>query len=387
MTVSEYIVKYLKEIGIKHFFGYQGTMIAYFVDAIGNEEGINNHVCYNEQGAALAACGLAKSMGKMTVAYSTSGPGAINLMQGIADAYYDSVPVLFITGQLNLSEYTSNMALRQQGFQETDIISMVKPITKMAIQIKNPEEIQNILPQAVEMTMEGRRGPVLIDIPMDIQKYNLFDKGEGVHWEKKTKDRINSNMVDDVVKTITDALIISKKPIFIFGSGVSSREEVRRSIKELIIKYKIPSVTTMLAMDLLEVDNEYNYGYIGYAYGKRYSNFITNVKADLIVSFGARLCSRQIGLDKEEFAKKAKIIRIDIDPNELKQKIHKEEISFCVDACDIIKGLLNVDLKKEFVTWCNTCSMIKKQLEDVDLNKEYRKPNEIIEYLSSLIPG
>ena len=141
MKASDYIVNYLKTIGIKDIFGYQGTMIAHFIDSIGKDEVLKNHVCYNEQGAALEAVGYAKSTGGIACAYSTSGPGATNLITGIADAYYDSVPVLFITGQLNTYEYSSVTTIRQQGFQESDIVSMVKPITKYAVKINKSDTL------------------------------------------------------------------------------------------------------------------------------------------------------------------------------------------------------------------------------------------------------
>ena len=126
MKVSDYIISFLYEKGIKDYFGYQGTMIAHLVDSIYKNNKVHNYVCYNEQGAAFEAVGYAKTTGKISCAYSTSGPGATNLITGIADAYYDSVPVLFITGQLNTYEYTDISTIRQQGFQETNIVEIVK---------------------------------------------------------------------------------------------------------------------------------------------------------------------------------------------------------------------------------------------------------------------
>ena len=162
MKASDFIVSYLKEHGIKDIFGYQGTMIAHFVDSVCKADGIENHMCYNEQGAAFAAVGLAKASGKTAVAYSTSGPGAINLMNGIADAYYDSAPVVFFTGQLNEYEYTGISELRQQGFQETDVVNMVKPITKYATHISKVEDLKYELEKAFYIANEGRKGPVVL---------------------------------------------------------------------------------------------------------------------------------------------------------------------------------------------------------------------------------
>lgn len=386
MNVAEFMVKYFKSRGVNHFFGYQGTMIAYLVDAIGRDEDVRNHICYNEQGAALAACGYAKSTGRTAVAYSTSGPGAINLLQGIADAYYDSAPVLFITGQLNISEYTSNSELRQQGFQETDIVGICQSITKMAVQIRQPKEILSVLPKALGIMLEGRRGPVLIDIPMDIQKSALeTDENVCSKMEMKSVPCKNTEVIEAADKII-EKLAAAKAPVFVFGNGVNLDNKTRQDVNELVRKYKIPSITTMLAVDILESSNPYRFGFAGYAYGNRSANFILDLKADLILSFGARLCSRQIGLDRRGFAKSAQIIRIDIDENELKQDIHENDITYSIDADQVIQELLVREIPCNFSKWNEKCSIIRKQLISVDKNHPYRKPNEIISFISTLIP-
>ena len=135
MKVTDYIVEFLQKKGIHDFFGYQGTMIAHLVDSIEKNPNTRSHSSYHEQGAAFAACGYAQAKEACACAYATSGPGAANLLSGIADAYFDSLPVVFLTGQLNTYEYSGIQGLRQQGFQELDIVSMAKPITKYAVQI------------------------------------------------------------------------------------------------------------------------------------------------------------------------------------------------------------------------------------------------------------
>ena len=170
MKLSDYVVAFLQKKGIRHFFGYQGTMIAHLVDSIERNPDTENHSSYNEQGAAFAACGYAQAKEECACAYATSGPGAVNLLSGVADAYYDSLPVIFLTGQLNTYEYSGIKGLRQQGFQETDIVAMAKPITKYAVQIRDAEDIVTELNKAYHIATTGRRGPVLIDLPMNIQR-------------------------------------------------------------------------------------------------------------------------------------------------------------------------------------------------------------------------
>ncbi|MDR3225334.1 MAG: thiamine pyrophosphate-binding protein [Clostridiales Family XIII bacterium] len=173
MNASEYIVSFLKRKGILDVFGYQGTMIIYLADALASDGEIHSHSCYNEQGAAFAAVGAAKATGTCAVCYATSGPGAVNLLSGVADAYFDAAPVLFITGQLNTNEYTGIDALRQQGFQQIDIVQMAKPITKYCRQITDAQDVPSAFEEAFEIASSGRMGPVLIDLPMDIQRTAL----------------------------------------------------------------------------------------------------------------------------------------------------------------------------------------------------------------------
>ena len=162
MKLTDYVVEFLQKKGIRDFFGYQGTMIAHLVDSIEKNPHTKSHSSYHEQGAAFAACGYAQAKGACGCAYATSGPGAANLLSGVADAYFDSLPVIFITGQLNTYEYSGIAGLRQQGFQEIDMVSMAKPVTKYAIQVRDPKDIVRELNLAWQIANTGRKGPVLI---------------------------------------------------------------------------------------------------------------------------------------------------------------------------------------------------------------------------------
>ena len=190
MKLSDYVVAFLQKKGIRHFFGYQGTMIAHLVDSIERNPDTENHSSYNEQGAAFAACGYAQAKEECACAYATSGPGAVNLLSGVADAYYDSLPVIFLTGQLNTYEYSGIKGLRQQGFQETDIVAMAKPITKYAVQIRNAEDIVTELNKAYHIATTGRRGPVLIDLPMNIQRGEVENPVYDMEFEEDVCDRM-----------------------------------------------------------------------------------------------------------------------------------------------------------------------------------------------------
>ena len=184
-------------------------MIAHLVDSIERNPETENHSSYNEQGAAFAACGYAQAKEECACAYATSGPGAINLLSGVADAYYDSLPVIFLTGQLNTYEYSGIKGLRQQGFQETDIVAMAKPITKYAVQIRNPEDIVEELNKAYHIATTGRRGPVLIDLPMNIQRSEVENPVYDMTFEDKHTDAAAAQQAAD---TILEALEQAKEP-------------------------------------------------------------------------------------------------------------------------------------------------------------------------------
>lgn len=196
MKVTDYIVEFLQRKGIHDFFGYQGTMIAHLVDSIEKNPNTRSHSSYNEQGASFAACGYAQAGEKCACAYATSGPGAVNLISGIADAYFDSLPVIFLTGQLNTYEYSGIPGLRQQGFQEIDIVAMTRPVTKYAVQIREDEDIVKELNKAWHIANTGRKGPVLIDLPMNIQRGDVKNPVYEMSLENINLGDVNSEKLE-----------------------------------------------------------------------------------------------------------------------------------------------------------------------------------------------
>lgn len=383
MKVSDYIVKYLNENGVKDFFGYQGTMIAHFVDSIGKNKNVSNHVCYNEQGAALEAVGYAKTTGNISCAYATSGPGATNLITGIADAFYDSVPVLFITGQLNTYEYTGVNTIRQQGFQEVNIISMVQTITKYAVKIEKEEEIPYELEKALNIMQDGRPGPVLIDLPMNIQRAEISIDNVR-HYDKSVSNKID---YEHIATNIIDEINKSDKPILILGNGISKTDASFTELRKLVNSLKIPVLYSMLAKSFLEDDSPYNFGFLGTAYGQRYANMIGCQKADLIVSLGCRLNGRTIGIKREKFNPNAKIIRVEIDPEELKININDDDVNIVADVNKVIESMNNVLSKKDLSSkelWLKTCTIIKDKLKNLDLNSPEWLPNRYIDKINEI---
>ena len=386
MKLSDYIVTFLQKKGIRHFFGYQGTMIAHVVDSIERNPDTENHSSYNEQGAAFAACGYAQTKEECACAYATSGPGAVNLLSGVADAYYDSLPVVFLTGQLNTYEYSGIEGLRQQGFQETDIVGMAKPITKYAVQIRNPEDIVVELNKAYHIATTGRKGPVLIDLPMNIQRSEVENPVYDMTFEDEHTDAATAQQAAD---TILAALEQAKRPVIMLGHGVDSYA----SQQELIAfakKRQIPIITSVLAKSVLGYEHPLNFGCIGSAYGHRYANMIANAKSDLLLCFGISLCTRQIGTKVHEFAKEAKLIRIDIDAYNLQRNIHENgenEVKLQAETGAVISCLAKAagPEKEGASEWLNICNEIKENLQAVDDNTPERYPNRMIADLSDML--
>ena len=377
MKLSDYIVEFLQRKGIRHFFGYQGTMIAHVVDSIERNPETENHSSYNEQGAAFAACGYAQAKEECACAYATSGPGAVNLLSGVADAYYDSLPVIFLTGQLNTYEYSGIEGLRQQGFQETDIVGMAKPITKYAVQIRNPEDIVQELNKAYHIATTGRRGPVLIDLPMNIQRSEVENPVYDMTFEDIHTDAAQAQKAAD---TILEALETAKRPVIMLGHGVDSSASQRELI-QFARKRQIPIITSVLAKSVLGYEHPLNFGCIGGAYGHRYANMIANAKSDLLLCFGISLCTRQIGTKVHEFAKGAKIIRVDIHEN------GANEVKLQAETGAVIDCLSRAAVQKpdEYREWLNVCNEIKENLQTVDDQTPERYPNRMIASLSEML--
>lgn len=389
MKSSNYIVDFLVSKGIKHVFGYQGTMIAHFVDSVYNDPRIENHCCYNEQGAGFAAVGYAKTTGKLAVAYSTSGPGAANLVSAIADAYYDSAPVLFFTGQLNTYEYLNIDGLRQNGFQEMNVVSMVKDMTKYCVKLDDINELRYCLEKAAYIAENGRPGPVVIDLPMDMQRQDIdpetmrsFDpEAEGYAVRQETKQ------AHEIAREILDEINKASAPVILIGNGIVHGSKAHAEALSLAEKLNVPVATSMLARDLMAYDHPFNFGHVGGGYGHRYTNLIVNKKADLIVSFGCSVCKRQTGVNTKKFAVGSKIIRVDIDPLELERKVHDDEVSYLADCGPVIHELCGLAAEKctDHKEWLDKCIYIRTKLAEFDDSCEARTPNRWIEKISDSI--
>jgi len=330
MNGADFIVDFLiKKENVKYVFTYAGGTDAPLLNSM------HNKIFYiptrHEENAALAAVGYSLTAETLGVAMAMSGPGATNLTTGIADAWFDSVPVLFLTGQVTRSTYKFDNPSRQMGYQETDIVSIVKSITKKAKMITDIRELPEIFTKYVEEARSGRPGPVLIDVPFDILKDGQIDEQA---WPEFSKPKLKIN--DDVIKIFIDRVLASKRALIVAGGGVNNSKS-----KDLLIKLserlQIPVVTSLNGKSSFPNEHPFYFGFIG-AYGNRYAN-IAMANSDLLIALGSRLDSRQTG-DTRSFAREAFKIHVDIDKNELNNNI-KSDLIINADVNDFMESIFS----------------------------------------------
>lgn len=355
MTISEYLVDLLLEKGVTDVFGLPGGVVLDFLYALDKRDGIAVHLNYHEQGAAFAACGYAQVNHKLGVAYATRGPGFTNLITGIADAYSDSIPVLFITAH---SGKAVGHRMRFEKDQELDTVTMVKHITKYAVVVDSAEAAFEEINKACESAMEGRKGPVLLDFSDTLwnQEIKLPEKQR----REKTSFKCKS-AADRIVHELESA----QRPILLLGDGIWQSGTARQAA-ELSKKINIPVLSSRCAQDVGAICENY-YGYAG-SHGIRYSNFIFS-KADLVISLGNRLAFPATSESYLKALGNKQIIRIDRDEQELTREIFHSHVFQC-DLEDMLPELLKRDdIKTEWTEWLDTCKSLKNRLNCADLNE------------------
>ena len=331
--VSDVVAEVLIEEKVSHVFAISGGASLHLIHSLADNENIQYICNHNEQASAMAADGYSRVSGNIGVAIATSGPGATNLITGICCSYYDSVPTLFITGQVSTSRMKGDTGVRQVGFQETPIVDVVKSITKYAYTIKHPSEIKYQIQKALHIARSGRPGPVLIDIPDDLQRANIESSllknfQPDIEQEK--------GKLTDTILNVMSMIKKSKRPVIIAGWGVHLSKTQSDFIK-FAEDLNLPIALTWGAADLISFDHELYIGTFG-THGNRHANFAVQ-NADLIISLGSRLDTKSTGSPVNTFAREAKKIMVEIDINEL-NKFKKFDLKF--------DKLIHCDLKDFF---------------------------------------
>lgn len=381
IKISDYVINFLLDKKIDKVFGYIGGAVAHLYHSIDQNDNIEIINCIHEQGAAFAAEGYARVTGKSGVAFATSGPGATNLITSIGSCFFDSVPTLFITGQVNTYEYKYDKPVRQIGFQETDIVSIIKPIVKYAVMLDDIKNIRYELEKAYYISQHGRKGPVLVDIPMNIQRSEVDIDALNSFFDSLEYKQYNQNSsycLDEAVVMLRN----SKRPVVLVGGGVRL-SNAQMELLKFLETYNLPVVYSLMGKDAISDEYEYNMGLIG-SYGNRYGN-LTLANSDLILVIGSRLDTRQTGTSLDTFAREAKIIQVDIDSNELGSKI-QVDLKIHSDAKEFLNQInsqyFNVDIKD----WLNHLHVYKSKFSSiVGIDNNQKIPNVVVAKIAKFL--
>jgi acetolactate synthase I/II/III large subunit len=378
MKVADYIIKYLADYGINDMFVVYGAANGDLIDAFVRTENTRYISVIHEQGGGFAAEGWTKVKGIPSVSMATSGPGGMNFVTPIGNFFYDSIPGLFITGQINSRFMRPDESIRQIGFQETDIVSIVKPITKYAAMIKRPEDVKYEIEKALHMATEGRPGPVLLDIPLDIQKAEI-DVDTLIGYDVGVKTIFDTDLINEQIDTFLEDLKNSERPCLMIGGGVRLSGAVDELL-ELGRELKIPMFPTWNALDIVYSDYEYYGGRIG-TYGGAGRNFgIQN--SDLLLAIGSRISGRITGGNIHTFAREAKKYMVDVDKAGLQRFLQQVPFEECIysDAKLFIKLLMEklktTDLP-DFSWWTDKVMEWKTKYDPVtdDMFKSRKYPH------------
>ena len=381
-TGAQIIVKLLEMYGIETVAGIPGGSILPLYDEL-NRSSIRHVLVRHEQAAGFIAQGMARSTGKPAVCLATSGPGAMNLLTAIADARADSIPIIAITGQVNTS------LIGTDAFQEADTFGLSFPITKHSIFIKTPYDLLDAIPKAFEIATSGRPGPVLIDVPRDVQlKECDFDA-----WPDIKKIRLHDirfhtpiDEYSEKMGKITDLLSAAKRPVLYCGGGCDS-EEAASGIKAFLQNYRLPVVTSLMGLGCVPESSDCFIGMVG-MHGSHAANVAMH-DSDLVIAAGVRFDDRATGL-VSKFCPDAKIIHIDIDAAEV-DKILESYISVVADVESVFPVIAQLVSEKKIgadESWLKKISKIKKECHSVECgrpkNEKLANPREIISKIPEL---
>ena len=348
MLGAEVIAKTLKYAGVKKVFVFPGGTVAPLLDAL-IEAGIDYICPRNEQGAGYGAIGAAKVTGFPQVVIVTSGPGATNVLTPVADAYYDSVPLLVFTGQVGTEDINFERKVRQTGFQETNTVSIFKPVTKKSHILTLDEDISRVIFESFMLTKEGRPGPVLIDLPMDVQSAEAKEKQANEFLTNTVQDNNHPRDVGRIFSEVSESISQSNRPLILAGNGIYVSGAVNE-FRSFVEKHSVPVVSSLPGVGTLPSDHPLSFGFIGHT-GEYFAN-LAAYYSDLLIVFGARLDLRQTGSEIDDFKKNKTIIRVDIDANELESGRVKGDIN------------INTDLKQFFAAFLSDSELRKNQYSE-----------------------
>ncbi|EDZ64446.1 acetolactate synthase [beta proteobacterium KB13] len=372
MRVSDYIAQFFEEHNIKKVFGIVGAGNAQIFDSISQLNYTEIIYVHHEQAAVMAAGAFYRASGKISAALLTTGGGSTNGITGVVSAWMDSIPLIVISGNEN-SKFTKNSnPLRIWGVQGYDSTKMVSDVTKWTYRVDDSLKIKSALQYGMHQALHGRKGPVWIDVPMNIQSSMFSDNDKKINKCFLNKNNIFKNKHSNLNSGVKKSLSLiqkSRRPLLLLGAGLRNFQKQNKLIS-LLDKINIPFVLSWQASDLIKTDHSLNFGRPG-VYGQRYSNFIIQ-NTDCLICVGTRLAIPQIGYDINEFAREASIVQVDIDPNELDKYFNNIDVTVLSDANDFLNKLSASIKVNNFSTWKNFCNKMKNKYPI--LGKEHRDP-------------
>ncbi len=368
IKVSDYIVDFLVKQGVKDCFMLVGGGAMHLNDSVGSHLGMNYVCCLHEQACAMAAESYARCKRDLGVAIVTTGPGVTNTVTAIGAAWIESTPLFVISGQVKRSDSLENTSVRSMGVQELEVVPIVKSITKYAVKLKDPEMVRYEMEKCVAIARQGRPGPVLLDVPLDVQGSFVEEDALVGYSADYQKPSVKKETIDSVVKLLKNA----KRPVFYGGGGVYMSNASEDFVK-LAEKFNVPVMTTWNGIDIIWNDHPLYMGRPG-AIGQRAANFIIQ-SCDLLVTFGTRLASLQTGFNYDDYARNAKMVMIDIDSAELdKVKLHPYMKVEC-DVKDFIQQLLDENvMMPDHKVWIDACHEVVDQFPNIP--NDWRQTDE-----------
>lgn len=373
IKLSDYVIKRLEETGANHMFMLPGGGAMHLNDSLGNSKKIRFVCCLHEQACAIAAEAYARVNNKIGLLMVTTGPGGTNALTGVAGAYLESTPMFVVSGQVKRADMINGQGLRQQGMQELDIISVVKSITKYAALVDDPQMIRYHIERALYEATHGRKGPVWLDIPLDVQA-TMIDETQLIGFTPKPE--MKNTHLEKQVLAVIDELNRAERPVLLAGNGIRLAG-ANKEFDELVETLGIPVLTTWNGIDLIEETNPLYFGRPG-GLGHRYANFIQQ-NSDLFLSIGARLNLLQTGYNFDGFARAATKIMVDIDNAELHKVNVRPDIPICADAKEFIETLLahkDKLVKKDRKAWFDYAKRLKEKYPIV--KPEYWQQKDLV---------
>lgn len=386
IRVADYIVDRVSHAGVKHVFMITGRGILYLSDAVAKNEEIQAVAVHHEQAAAFAANAYAQYNDTLGCCIISTGCASTNALTGVLNAWQDGVPLIVISGQNKRAEtvqYTGKH-IRTFGSQEADIIPIVSPITKYAKTLLDPQEIGVVMDEAIWQATHGVKGPVWVDVPVDVQNMRV-EPEELTHWASKPE---NNDAREDDVQLVASALVESKRPVLLIGSGVRSANAIDE-LHDFVERYSIPIVYSASAVDTYGASHELSIGMVGAIGCNRAANF-TIQNADLVISIGCRLSPMLTGSEYQKFAREAKLIVVDIDDKEHQKETVHIDTYIHADAKAFLVGLLQKSIKvtnAEWVAKVKHWKTIFPKAEDTFKRGEKIDLYEIAEALSNILPS